>query len=444
MKCCKSLTLVIILALAAIIATTVLAAVDFPWVGALEPVELEHSIGIYPNTSLALADNESAVIWATEPTANGVYLARQTWGSIWTTESLFEDDTINAWNPALTYSGTQLMATWIQGTYYDPNTSAPSGAIMQQNIGQSAAQTIVTETYGYVAPQIVGNAGGTYVIYASAPDNTALQWNRRDLFFLYRPAGQTTWTTPTMIVTETQVFTQVSVGGTEYPKVALGTTENTLHIVWEQKARGSVEVPELSIWYITGTQNMEKSFIWGKPQMISPPEQNYAVRPNIEIDNRSNIHIIWSELIPGSSGISDPDAQYINYRYFANGNWSTPVRLNDVPIQVSNSFPTWATSSMDTRNDVVCVAWHGYYTIEGKEDITMRCSQNLGVSWDPLLNVSESINLLSIFPSLQLDDTGRIHIAWGEFEINRNSYGVFYRTGDSKSYQAYMPSIQRN
>jgi len=426
----------LVLSLGAVVA--VLAGHDSPWVGAEQAVALTQGQNLRPNTYLALYGDKRAVIWTGQTSPKGVFLAQ--WEEVaWNTTTLADTGEDDAWFPSLAYSGTRLLATWVQGVYNPPEPwSAPLGDIVQQDVGTGAtAKTVITQVHSYTAPYIAVGPTGMHLTFAAARPDNPQDWNKLDLYYVHRPLTQTAWETPTIVVTRTQVVPQASTGAVEYPRIALSADGATLHIVWEQREQGA-----RSVWHMAGTWSLDGPQ-WAAPTQISPLGQDYAVRPNVAVDDAGGVHVVWSELITGTGSIPDPEAQYINYRRFDGSEWSSPLRLNLAPIQVSNNFPTWASSSIDVQGDSLCVAWHGYYAAADKEESSLRCSQDRGQSWLPVLNGSESAALLSIFPTVRLDQWGQVHLVWGEFQLDRSSYGLYYRTGQAEVSQVFMPVVLR-
>ena len=78
----------------------------------------------------------------------------------------------------------------------------------------------------------------------------------------------------------------------------------------------------------------------------------------------------------------------------------------------------------------------------------MRCSQDEGESWQFLVNVSESTQKLSIFPTVRVDSEGQVHVTWAEFVLPIGTTkwepdDFYYRTGTSDVKRIFLPLVMR-
>jgi len=273
-----------------------------------------------------------------------------------------------------------------------------------------------------------------HLVFAGA----ALQENatKGDLYYASRFLNQATWGTPTLVVTRAQVMPQ-DVGGIWYPRLALTDAGQQIHIVWEQ----TTETISRTVWYISG-QRQGGGVTWQAPFQVSPVGQ-MAVRPSIVTGDDDQVHIAWSEIAEGTE--SKPVEQYINYRRVSDGTWSAPTRIDPEPVKVNTLFPTKSSPQVAVCGTQVCVAWHGFRSDQSnKEEISVRCSKNGGLSWRSTFNVSESSDALSLFPALQVDSSKQVHVAWQDITVGPVVYkGAFYRMG-TLDFKVFLPLVVRN
>lgn len=408
------------------------------------PLNLSLSASIRENTDLAVNGDEVSVIWAGNATAPGLTLARSS-GSGWSKTPIAVPAGTAAWYPHATYGDDTLMISWVQGEAQLPGTLPRT--IMQRNAITGSPQTVMSNIYGFAAPVMADGDTGIHMTFAAATTNTA--WANADLYYAYRPYGQTAWPNPTRLVDHDKVIVTGASGGILYPRVAIDPVTDRIHIVWEQKQKQAYIYVDYSVWHISG-RRQGGSVIWSSPTRISPPDQEYAVRPNVVVGPDSSVHIVWTQLDVGSGSTLQPEAQHIYYRRLDD---AEPKRLNPEPLEVNNILPTWATSSITAEGDNVCVAWHGFSTNLNTtiEEITTRCSSNKGVTWQTVSNTSESASWLSIFPVVGLNDEGDLHTAWTEFELQDATFvphAIYYRTGSvhsaSNANGVYLPFVVNN
>ncbi len=394
---------------------------------------------------LALAPGgRKAVIWASETdiARRSVFLAQAGQQGTWSTQVLFQDAEQEAWLPAVAYSGTQLLAAWVQGTY-----TVPLGNVVQYDVARAQTQVVMTNAYGYVSPRLAVAPSRVHMVYAARrPAERSGIW-AGDLYHVHRALTLSTWSTPTVVVSYTAVVTQAIQAGIRNPHIALSEDGRHLHVAWQQIAKQEingtiVSLPD-SIWYISGTLNAQ-DVLWGQPMRVSSSTlQMDAVQPDIAVDNHGGAHVVFT------ISTYRQDRQYILYRRLVSNTWSMPVTLTAQAINASKNSPTWAASAVDTADGLVCVTWHGYYGGAGtsREEIFLRCSHDRGVTWQVTVNVAESPNIFSIFPVVGLDEWGQVHVAWGELvespSMDDNLYDAFYRRGPNEVHVSFLPVIAR-
>ncbi len=166
------------------------------------------------------------------------------------------------------------------------------------------------------------------------------------------------------------------------------------------------------------------------------------MRPNLAVKPDGSVYVVWSELIVGGGGLTNPDAQHINGCTVGRDD---AQRLSGLPLLVNDNFPTYAESSVAVDGARLCVAWHGFYTGE-KEEGWLRCSDDGGKTWGGILNISQSDTWLSIFPIIALE-RGYVHTIWVEYTLSGSTVtpvGLFYRQGSAAIAWVYLPLITRS
>ncbi len=436
-----SIILAILLGLGLFIVTVGGAAGEAPWPGATNPTPLTQRNDLRERSAIAVApglNGNVSVAWASER-SGGITLTRQVNGSWAESQTVALDVTGEAgWNPRLVYSGTDILATWVQGKSAggDPNTVIQQ--VLNQELATINTQTIITQVYGFIAPDVAIGPTGIHLVFSASSDPIVSKW---DLYYAHRPLTTPTWSTPTVVLTSSAVITPGISSQIRDPKLALDQEGAGLHIVWQQDTR---QDRSRRIWYIHGTWDATE-ITWNAPQRVSPLEHN-AILPNITVDQEDQVHISWSEFI---GAYTEADAQYINYQRGAPDQGHSPYRLHNQVLQVNNNFPTNTEAAISARGERICIAWYGFYGPEGylgKEEIWMRCSPDSGLSWQGEINVAQSSDLLSAHAQVTLDSQGQAHLIWGEFLIEGSETqpeGLYYRTGTAELDRVFLPVIMR-
>ncbi len=394
------------------------------------------------NSALAISGNgEIALAWSNEDD-NGLTIARRPAGGSWDTITMAAGNA--AWYPDLAYAGSELLVTWMQGDF----SGTPQGDVMQQNVGASSSDTLMTGLYGYMGPRIkVGADGSQHLIFALSDTSN---WTRGDLYYTRRPP-EGNWASPTAVITGSRIVENpggFTSGEIWFPEVALSPDGATVYFVWEQRVQtfdpelgGSTE---FEVWYAAGQwQNGNFAVLEDTFEQISPSSQR-AGRPDIAVDSAGRIHITWTE-IEGSE--QTPGEENIHYRRLDLPGYTT---LTEEPVLVNADRPAWTTNVLAVHNDLVCTAWDSFPISEGagvgKEEIDLHCSRDGGETWDTFYTNASSTPALSIFPNFLIDGTGRFHVAWEEHQggsVDKN-YHPTYRGGELPLLHVFLPLTVRN
>ncbi len=395
---------------------------DWPMSSHVTP--LRQTLALKQRSALALASSTQMVaLWAEKETGAMISFYD---GTQWTQPALVTPDGTDTLWPTLAYSGTEVLAAWVEGGISEPST------IVQLDTGTGHRETIMTDVRGSTAPRLAVGPDKAHLVFAHA-DNII----EGDLYYTHRNLTETSWAAPTKVITHGQV-TPSGGGKIFYPHIALSQDGRTVHIVWEQEYSSTREV-----WYVSGTWSSGDVLTWSLPQQISP-DGEHATRPNLTVDAGDEVHIVWGRPQPN---YVEPDGQDVFYKRL--GASGDPFKLNDLSLQVNDKFPTLAEFAIAAGGPSLCVAWHGHYGASGEsdtEEIWMRCSPNDGTSWQGGIDVSTSPEEHSLFGNIQLDHSGSVYATWVEFQIKNNEkqpLSLNVRTGPSDVYQVFLPLIMR-
>ena len=427
------------------------------WVGASAIEKVSGGIPVIEPTTarrdvaLTTKGADVAVLWSGSESVPGIYAAYGT-SAGWDPGVRLSDPQL-AWAPTVAYIGDQMVGSWLEGAGPNDYNVARTIIAHDDGVGQ---QTVLAGLYGDASPNLhVGSEGLHLAFGAAAGAEFALE---ADLYYAYRPFGQTDWPTPEVIVSHALAVPAADSGGILRPRAVEDATAEKLYVVWEQYARTVTVMTDTSVishtaavWYVAGDLSEgAENVTWGAPIRLSPTEQEYAVLPTAALTGDGNLHVAWTQLL--GPGTSRTDEQHVWYRSLTSGE---PVPLNGVALHVNETFPSWVASSIATRGNGVCVVWHGYSGMKGGdyEDVAFRCSRDAGQSWDQIVTAMTASDRGGIFPATEIDVTGRLHIAWIEYTVGTpegrlsatssvQALGAYYRAG-YRPHAIFMPLIMR-
>ncbi len=382
-------------------------ASDPDWDG-IEPENISNSGPDKARQPVIAADPSGrlVIVWSdqrSEGTQRNIYAVLSddnghTWSATPEAVAETEDDSLL---PDALVVGDRIFVAWVDG---NPPTAVYEAE--RTETGNWEARHIPSPVpLSAMRPRLAAGGGRLHVVFNAGGGN------QPDILYAARPLTATAWPTATVVYTHTGT-------GSWYPVLAAGPDEDTLHMVWEERAASDIR----AIMYMSGTVN-GADVNWTSPLTLSTGI-TLSVWPSIVADSSENLHVTWGKQI-GTGGVEQRE-QYVHYARYdaASGCWSIggePIDLDSVKV---NEFrPTDITPSLALleRDDqvTVCVVWHGFRAgeqVEPAEEVLLSCSRDGGLSWPSPQNVSRSPgeNEISIAPSIAFDAQGRLHSAWEE------------------------------
>lgn len=415
------------LLLAALAVGLAVAGSDPDWAGT-EPENLSNSpnnLAGQPHMASSPSD-QIVVAWSDERAAGEWYIYTALSadnGHTWSSPQAVSETTYASRLPHTTFAEERAFVTWVTG-----------------DITQTLFETELTTTHEVrplpspvklvqARPRLAGDSQRLHAVFHAGS-------NQPDIYYTSRLLTDASWPTATIIHTHTAT-------GAWYPALAIGSDEQTLHTVWEERSLGDAA----GIAYMSSTVG---SGTWSPPVDLSTGI-TLSFRPALATDPTGNVHVVWGEGERVEEG--KPQDQYVRYTHYdvATGQWISPaVRIDDTPVQVNEQNPTFVEPSLALYQDggqiVVCVAWHGFRQGGAAEEVLVSCSQDGGDTWPAPKNVSRSYgdNELSLLPSIAFDGQDTLHVAWQERAGDniRTNYEIYHaRELDNK---VFLPLVLRN
>jgi hypothetical protein len=185
------------------------------------------------------------------------------------------------------------------------------------------------------------------------------------------------------------------------PAIAI-TTNNRIHVVWEDGTPGNVEIYH--------KKSMDGGATWSPTRRLTWTSGD-SYEPAIAIDSNNKIHVVWKDDTPG---------QYeLYYKRSTDGgtNWSSTQRLTW--ISADSSCPAMAVHS----TNAVHIVWH-VETPAGLEIYYMK-SEDGGADWSAARRLTWTSSSSS-YPDIAVGSTNAVHVVWQEAYIGGNDE-IHYR-----------------
>ncbi len=324
----------------------------------------------------------------------------------------------DSWRPSMVISDTAPVHAWAEAT------SGLDRETLQLALGD-VAPTIVpnNNTVLAYAPRLARAAGGELHLALQGGLGT-----QPDILYSRLGVGETTWPTATVVFTHTA-------SGSSNPAIAVSPDGQTVHLVWQENFGADAS----DVYYLRG-QRSGKKVAWETPLLFSEGLTR-SVRPAIDLWGET-VYVVWGEQESGY------EEQYVRYSRSDDGgdNWSAPARVDSQAVNLNNVAPTDIAPALAlTPSGNPCVAWHGFRpdAVVEAEEIYLTCSDDRGDNWGTAVNVSRSLNVISIRPVLAIGSDGILNMAWQELTGSNplGEYQIYYAR--SLPYSVMLPIMRR-
>ncbi|MCE7742855.1 MAG: hypothetical protein GOP50_10410 [Candidatus Heimdallarchaeota archaeon] len=233
------------------------------------------------------------------------------------------------------------------------------------------------------------------------------------------------WDASTSLWTATEIVSTISSNNSEYPAIAVDA-EGNAHIAWSEENEYDESGADFDIFYRFWNTTTSS---WNTTEVISTESTSTSRDPSIIVDSKKNVHIAWMDYTNyAGSGSGPPD---IFYKF-----WNASLSTWTITEVISANSTFWAdypSIDVDSEGNVY-LAWHDYTDIldsGGDSDIFYNYRNVSISSWNSTELVSTGSTAGSGIPSLAVDTTGNVHIAWEDSTANLLGSGadidVFYR-----------------
>jgi hypothetical protein len=227
----------------------------------------------------------------------------------------------------------------------------------------------------------------------------------------------------------TEVVSTESTGTSWSPSLAVDTLGD-VHITWEDYTDYAGAGTDVDIFYKRWDASTS---LWTTTEVVSTESTATASSPSIAIDAVGNVHISWHDFTDYAGAGTDCDVFYKH--------WDASTSLWTITELVSTESTSWSALSslaVDVAGHVYIAWWDQTdYAGAGTDDDIFYKHWNASTSlWTTTEVVSTESTSSSYDPSLAIDTSGNVYIAW---EDNTNYAGagtdrdIFYKHWDAST-----------
>jgi len=348
-----------------------------------------------------------------------------------------------SWSPAGEVDGSGTLATiffYVKGLgecvldLYDTELSESDGFPIFHSVGDGfyeggMTQVVSTEsTLGsYHASLAVDLDGNVHVAWHDLTDlDCGPDW---DIFYKRREA-EGRWT-------ETEVISTESNGTSAYPSLAVDSSGN-IHIAWHDN---TTDLGGSGIDWDIFYKRYEVGVGWTSTEVVSVNSTGNSFFPSLAVDSGGNVHIAWEDETDYAGSGTDWD---IFYRRLDVG-----VGWADTEVVSINNKDSYDPSLAVDLDGNIHIAWEDYTGGPGSGndlDILYR-RFDFGVGWADTEVVSTESTEASYDPSLAVDSGGNVHIAWSDDTDYAGSgidRDIFYKNRTSSWSTTVVVSTESN
>jgi hypothetical protein len=410
------------------LATVALAADEVDWPGTT-PEDLSQSpLNRAWQPSIAAGDTGTVVVaWSDERTENvrDIYAVDSSDnGRTWSDVHWIAASGDNLLLPGTAVVGDRCFISWSKQTGYIFN-------VYERELGTGVTRQ-VPGSLGHWSPwpRLEQDGDKLHIVFHGggyAPD----------ILYATRFLTSSQWLTATTLYTHTGAI------GSFYPALAIEPGGDTLHVVWEERARNL----ERSILYMEGDAS-GPTVSWSPPVTLSTGI-TLSVWPSVVADSGGEVYVVWGEQV-NTGDVEDREHYYVRFIHReSGGTWSQPERIDSEPVEVNQSVPTAVTLSMALLEDDghvrVCVAWHGFREGDVAEEVLLSCSTDQGQTWSACSNMSRTsgAEATSIWPAIAFDGAGELHGVWQERAgtFIKSDYQIYHTR--HLDHRTYLPLVLR-
>jgi len=273
---------------------------------------------------------------------------------------------------------------------------APSPIVSTESTAESYEPSVAVDSSGNVHV-----AWWDYTNYAGCGTDS-------DIFYK-RFVPDSGWTITEVVSTE-------STGNSLAPSLAVDSSGN-VHVAWHDATNYTGCGTDSDIFY--------KRFVpdsgWTITEVVSTESTSHSGYPSLDVDLDGNVHVAWYDATNYTGCETDWDIFYKDRTH----SWSTTE-----VVSTESTKDSWSPTLDVDLDGNVHVAWYDITNYAGCESDIDIFYKNRTYSWSTTEVVSTESTSHSYNPSLAVDSSGNVHVAWHD-ETNYTGCGfdedIFYK-----------------
>jgi len=339
-----------------------------------------------------------------------------------TTEVVSTESTDNSGNPTIAVDGSgNVYIAW--GDWTDYNGSGTDGDIFYKRWDATTAVWTTTEV---VSTESTGDSHSP-TITVDGSENVHLAWCDKtnyggsgtdwDVFYKRWDVTTSAWTTIEVVSTE-------NTGGSYSPTITVDGSGN-VHIAWEDQTNYGGSGTDTDIFY---KRRNAITSAWTTAEVVSTESTGGSWDPTIAVDGSGNVHLTWWDGTDYSGSGTDEDIFY-KRRNAITAAWTT----TEVVSTESTGYSYPPTIAVDGSGNVH-IAWMDYTDYGGSgtdTDIFYKRWNAITAAWTTIEVVSTESTDQSSSPTIAVDSSENVHIAWADDSTNYGGSGmdedIFYK-----------------
>ncbi|MHA1301724.1 MAG: hypothetical protein ACTSO9_20075 [Candidatus Helarchaeota archaeon] len=229
-----------------------------------------------------------------------------------------------------------------------------------------------------------------------------------DIFYKFWNVTSRTWSGK---ISATDIVSTESSGTSTCPDIAVDIFGN-VHVVWYDNTNYGGSGGDLDIFYKFWNAT---SGAWNMTEVISTESFSSSYYPSIAVDNSGNVHVAWRDYTDYGGAGSDSDIFY-KFWNVTSGVWSGYINATDVVSTESTGDSFEPSLAVDSSGNVH-IAWYDITDYNGAGidwDIFYKFWNATSGAWNMTEVVSTESTGNSRTPSLAVDGSGNVHIAWSD------------------------------
>ncbi len=207
-------------------------------------------------------------------------------------------------------------------------------------------------------------------------------------------------------------------------------SDGNVHVAWSDNTNYTNCGTDADIFYKFWNATSKS---WNATEVVSTESTEDSEMPSLAVDGKGNVHIVWYDLTDYADSGSEED---IFYKFWnaTSKSWN----VTEVVSTESNGYSLYPSLTVDETGNVH-VAWldNTNYTNCGTDaDIFYKFWNTTSKSWNATEVVSTESTLASRYPTIAISTSGDVHIAWEDmtnYEFCGTDKDVFYKHWNATS-----------